>query len=479
MGIENFLFKKPKGREGEEISDDELSPKGRQRRNMMFGGAALLGSTALHVHWANATDLLPIDSFSLQTPEGREDNVEKIREYIEWIAQNEEELKRPDITKNEINAIICKNVPALENNVLKGTEYDQESALRSNGYWKATQIEVGKGTTDGVLFRFAHEDNSNKKELAGYGNGFVIKIGDTEILISNPHVIKESLNCEVLADGIEAGGCDLNDLNVVESAKENFEKISVPWDRRKSKENLHGKLVHIPSVHNRRGAENTDKTDITSGVLFKISPNFFPSGESTHKTFFSQENLKAFGNLLQNSYMCIIPSREVNGDGIANDDDALGISGSPVFTDEDCKNGNIMPSGLVWGAGTIKDSVHKVSYTVAYIHGPDILGKTIDTVNTIVSGFMDEKEFPQKRALTEKVQKKLVELGYPITVDGDYGGYTQRAVFTFQERVFSKEKIDSEVIAGDVDRMTWDALFPDDAGVNKRKLYASMPVDLL
>jgi hypothetical protein len=172
----------------------------------------------------------------------------------------------------------------------------------------------------------------------------------------------------------------------------------------------------------------------------------------------------------------VIPSRDTNSDGAVTHKDFEGISGSPLFINNDCHMGSLLPSGLIWGTATISDRVNKISSTIALVHGPDVLGKMIDKMNTFVAPDLergtDELENATQLLLTYYVQKNLVSLGYEITIDGQYGRATKEAVLDFQKRHFgSEEDFDFMVIPGVVDVYTWEMLCPELAGLTKQQLY--------
>ncbi len=227
-----------------------------------------------------------------------------------------------------------------------------------------------------------------------YGNAFFVD----GMLMSNRHVIEESFVCELLnPESKDIAACSLHDLNPTIKETQHLNesdtsRVMLNWDRRKSSEDLHGKIIHIPNIHQERGADDPDKTDITSGVLIKISPDMPRSLENGNGIIeaLGKEHgkVKDFTETMKNSYLSIIGKRDSNNDGRFNNGDFTGVSGSPVFTDEDCVAGKKVPSGIVWGVAgiTVRDEKtgKRLHYTIALIHGSDVLGEMVDKTNTFL-----------------------------------------------------------------------------------------------
>lgn len=472
MGLENFLFKKTEVESVAEEEIDELDEKGKGRRNFLVGASALAGASMLSVYEAQAqheNEIIPI-----YTPEDKEQNVIRIREYELWHKELKDILADPRIKREDIMNILNgpDGVPPTDQSILEGTELDRESFFRYNQSWPSIQMlfreTSGSEKKTAPLPWFAHQ-----QPLSGHyprtGNAFFVN----GTLCTNVHVFKGWVShLEYLEQKAEITGVHINELAAGEDLERNLDRVELDWDRRKMQEDLSGKLVHVPSIHRERGEENIDNTDITSGVAFKITPNFLYDADRPGRYIFNKANTEAFGEELLQSYACIVPPRDTNEDNRANQYDVQGASGSPVFTDEDCAEGKHIPSGIVYGATTIADTERNISYVVLLMHGPDVLGKLQDEVNTLVGMEIDEKESPNKKQLTQKVQMALHEYGDDsVTIDGLYGNHTRQAVYNFQQRVFKKEMLESSVIPGTVDRLTWNALFPEEQDPNRVHLW--------
>lgn len=481
MGFERFFGGKKSVEDTEKKQPKEAEEKSViSRRELLFGGAALLGVSALRLHRSEAGSSEVLHPIT--TAEDREHNVEKVRRYEQWLLQNKEKLAASETSTSEIGSIIFRGVPALEQSVLQGTELDHEAFFMQNGSWPS--IQVREETDDGGQhLRFGHQPNIEIDDSLGYGNAFIAG----GVMVTNWHVSSNQLQMETTLDDLDISGRSAHELlaspksplpfGSLETTKEDIEQVELQWDRRKMQEDLHGQTVFITSIHEQRGEHEENNRDITPGTLIKITPNMIVSKvnpDAFMSPFFEYGDEKIdCTQALERSYMCIIASRDVNKDNASDVDDVTGISGSPVFTDADCKGKRMMPSGIAWGASGFDDTENKVSYTVAFLFGPDVVGEMIDIVNTIVSKEMDEKVFPQKQVLTSKVQKELVSFGYDLEQDGVYGEKTENAVAAFQRSVFSRDEMESSIIEGTIDRKTWEVLFMDDSGEDKQKLYAS------
>jgi hypothetical protein len=469
MGFERFFFGKEKVEEAGASPDvDELDEKGKSRRGFLVGAAALAAASAIPMQEAfgQSDTVEPI-----VTPEDKERNVERIRAYESHIKSSQEELARLGITKHEVMEIFYGDggVPPTDRRSLEGTELDREAFFRMRGSWPAVQLRKELGQ-DLLQLRFAHNVNDETKVLLRQGNGFFVD----EAFISNKHQLNEVIPCENISENDDVAGCGVDDLGLREALGRHVEKVGLTWDRAKAQEDIHGKLIHMPSLHEKKGASEADNAAITSGVLFKITPSLlFDPQNPRVRTLFSEKHLHLREQLLR-SYACIVPSEDVNGDGRENEMDVRGISGSPVFTDEDCASKKQVPSGIEWGALTINDTQRGLSYTVVLVHGPEVVGEMIDTVNTLLSMDLDETEVSNeiKFALSTKVQQALVDYGYRnLGVDGVYGEDTKAVVQAFQERVFDEETRNASIIPGVIDRRTWNALFPNEQNPDKRALW--------
>lgn len=457
MGFENLFFKKEQTQNAKD-SDDELDEKALSRRNFLRGAGAVAIASAIPWSESLADEYL---EDAIRTPEDRERNVEKIRAYEDYLTAIEGRFYEPGLSKQEFTDLLYgyDGIPAISRSVLEGTELDREEFFRANDSWPAVQLRR-VNYDDRFRYRFAHGTNSEDGTLTGYANSFFL--GDT--LISNRHAFDKSDICEVIEDKHDIAGCSLDDFNAGEDFRKGPERVALEWDRRKVSENLHGKLVHIPSIHEQRGS-GPDDTDITSGVLFKLTP-------SVVESFDLSPQFAHFKEQLLNSYACVVPPQDNNEDGISNDLDVRGTSGSPVFTDVDCEMENTVPSGIVWGGLAVRDRRRGVTYTLMLIHGPETIGEMIDTIDTILSPELTEADVPNKRELTTKVQSALVAYGYKnLPIDGLYGNNTAAVIQAFQEREFDEDMRARSIIPGVMDRRTWEALFPNEEDPNKKVLW--------
>lgn len=459
LGFGKPLFSNERSavKSAEEVSEQDA--KVLSRRSFLMGSGALVAASMLNIHESKAqeSELMPIIS-----PEDREQNVQSIRAYEAYLKTIRPDLDEPLTLPQLIDLLHGKNgIPPTERSVLEGTELDREDFFRSKGSWPSIQIRDEKGSPVPKL-RFGHSGIPDDSDLEGYGNGFVLD----DTLIANRHGIHSSFRSEVIEKDKDIGGVSFDDVRVGEDSRAQIDRAALSWNRAKASEDIHGKLVHVPSIHVQRGSE-IDQTDITSGVLFKMTPSIVRSFNLTSE-------YKEFEAQLLNSYACIVPPRDTNEDGRKDKEDVKGISGSPVFSDEDCAEKIMVPSGIQWGSMTMRDRKRNTSYTLFLIHGPEVLGSMIDAVNTIVSMDIDEAEVPTKIALTTKVQQGLVAYGYRnLGIDGDYGNDTKAVVQAFQERVFDQATLETSIIPGVVDRRTWDALFPNEQNPNKKRLWGS------
>jgi hypothetical protein len=204
-------------------------------------------------------------------------------------------------------------------------------------------------------------------------------------------------------------------------------------------------------------------------VVFKVTESLL-TRDQKKKLLGARAATREYEEAFLSSYAFLTKMSDTNGDRKYNAYDLEGISGSPVFLDSDCAEGVRMPVGIEWGAIDIMAPDGEM-YTLVFLHGPEVLSAMLDKVKTIVSMELDETEAPLKRALTIKVQMALHEYGEEVVIDGLYGNDTRQAVYNFQQRVFSKEKLDSEIIPGTVDRLTWNALFPEEQDPDKKVLW--------
>jgi hypothetical protein len=468
MGFENLFFKKEKVTGAENSDTDELDERGKSRRSFLVGAAALAAASALPMQEAfgQSSSVEPI-----RTPEDKERNVLKIREHEAYLKEVQDEFARPGITKQEIMDLLHgkEGVPATDQSVLEGTVLDRREFFEANDSWSAVQVrrEVGDSR---LHLRFGHNLPPDDTILEGSGNSFFVD----DIFMSNKHMIAELAPCETVEEGRDIAGCAVDDLGPHEALQKNANRVGLAWDRSKATEDVHGKFAHIPSIHKKRGADRENNTTITSGHIFKITPNFLNDPNLNIRTFFSKDHTDAFAATLEKSCGMIVPSADTNLDGRANAYDLDGISGSPVFIDDDCAEGRRVPSGIQWGALTVTDMERKISYTVVLLHGPEVVGAMVDKVNTIVGADLTEADLSSERkiALSAKIQQALVDYGYRnLGVDGNYGEDTKAVVQAFQEREFDEATRATSIIPGVIDRRTWNALFPHEQDPDKRALW--------
>lgn len=473
MGFENFFRSKKEPLPAKSEVSDENESGVLSRRKFLLGSGALIGASMLNLHESHAAGSEKLSR--LVSIEDREKNIQAIRAYGQHLKDKSAELAQARLV--EAREILFP-APAIEQHLLKGTELDHDAFFRRGGSWPSVQVRFDEADIEPNL-RFAHQPNIEMGKAPGYGNSFFAD----GVFLTNDHVVEGKIFCEQLDNSADIVGCSTRELlenkpipktfAALETTQEDIDRIGLDWDRRKSDEDLHGEIAFITSIHELRNKVR-DNTDITPGVLVKVTPNLIWSLENPSGLINPLDNNNvSHEEKIKRSYMCIIAPRDVNGDNIKDGKDVQGISGSPVFTDTDCREGRQIPSGIAWGTITIDDPLRNVTYSIAFIHGPDVVGEMIDTVNTVVSANMDEEKFPQKKALTQKVQEALQSYGHDIEADGVYGGGTEAAVALFQETVFSKEELESKVIVGTVDRRTWETLFLSDE-VNKTELYAAL-----
>jgi len=463
------------------------------RRQVLFGATALAAATLVPKSEAQA-DGGP-ESIPVSSREAKESNVERIHAFMEKLRLNRDVIEGSEVPKQD-KMDVLRGVPPTDFESLQGTEFDPEAFFRFNQSWPSIQIrkEYGKELQQ---IRRAHEENPiGVAEIVQYGNGFEITKQDgTSLVFTNTHVAENSLQCTILGPDTDIAACSVDNFGY-ESKGESRSKLY--WDESKRTEDLYGQLVHIPSIHEQRGKNTPDNTDITSGILIKIKDTFFVEGtnetpffrrelESNMEWLFMKEGIEKEGDsfntelnqmhakeyaqnrirILKHSYMCIVPSRETNGDGEANMYDTQGVSGSPVFTDADVKAGRRVPSGIVWGTGTVRDEALGISYTVLFIHGPEVLGEMMDAMG--VDGEVAQVSLEDFKEVTKKVQeainvwlRKNNRSNRLVDTDGVYGRDTAGAIYAFQMKVFGSNTPESPYTPGLVDARTWQALMPQE-----------------
>ncbi len=246
MGFENLFFKKDKPTEAENSDVDELSEEGRQRRGFLIGSGALVAASMLQLHTAEAEEssVEPILS-----PEDRERNVEKIRSYEVYLQNRRADFDDPSLTKQDFLDMLHgeEGIPPTDRSLIEDTEIDREAFFRANGTWPSVQIITTSGNPE---IRFAHLPKNENTTVLDSANGFFVE----DALIANKHMIANSFKCEVIESDKDIGGCSLKDMSADSGTLSNIQKTSVSWNRAKTSEDLHGKLVHMPSIHDQRGS---------------------------------------------------------------------------------------------------------------------------------------------------------------------------------------------------------------------------------
>lgn len=461
MGFENPFTRKRFESTDQARSDEAVL----SRRQFLIGSGALVSALALNLHEAKA-DETALEG--IHTQEDRERNVEAIRRYEHKIALQKEALQDPNLFDRDVLDII-HDAPPTGIPVFRGTELDHETFFRQGSTWPSVQIiQQQNNPNPQILFGNTILKDYSILDRPSFANGMFLD----GALISNEHVIGESFKCEVSSEGLDIGGCSLSDFVMSENMRTNAARANMEWDRRNAEKDLHGKLIHVPSIHTQRDEYTPDNKDITSGVLIKITPNFLYDSETRRSSLFNKRTTELYGDLMRRSYMCIVPPRDTNEDGSADLNDLAGISGSPVFLDDDCQNGERTPSGIVWGSALINDDARGVSYTIMLVFGPDVVADMIDRVNTIVSMDLPDDVTSNKGPITQRIQQELQRVGYAnLVADGVFGNGTREAVLDFQRRTFTEEEMATSIIPGAIDRRTWNALLPDFKDYNKMVLW--------
>lgn len=479
MGFEKFFIKPQELKTSPQKEEEELSAEGKARRAVLVGSAALAASAIIGN--SNSAEAGGVSGTAERIIDPQH-NTLLLRALQKKYLALQGELGDSKSNYSEIIEGITPSVALLKEGVKEyvslranslDSALDYTSVFKARGSWPSVQMRTHSEGSPRIV-RYAHEANIETRGKFKYGNSFFID----GLLVGNRHSLKDSFECEYLTGGEDIASCAIADIDASQKGTQNLNhedinKVMLQWDRRKSSDILHGRLGFITSIHERRGESTPDNTDVAPTVFYKIPESFFWSADKEGKSFFNKNTTEAFKNELQRSYMCFIDSPDTNGDKVGDDLDALGMSGSPVFTEEDCENKATKPSGIVWGTGAFTDN-KGVLHTYALVHGPDVLGEIIDKSNTIVSMYSTEAELPEKQSLTRIVQSALRESGYTIEIDGEYGEATQAAVFDFQQKVFDEEVLRSSIIWGDVDRRTWDVLLNKYAGMSKRVLYSQL-----
>lgn len=354
MGIERYLF----AREHTEPNEPEEKIDASKRKTL-FGLGALAAATALSPLTAEASDaptkvgVIEVDPQlpeleTLTTPEAKERNMEKLFRYAAWIQINRELLASLHY-KKDIEAVIFKDLPALEESALEDTELDFKEAIKQKG-WPA------------IPFR-----NTVKKEVA---NTFTVN----DVVFSNGHAFEGLDGCVLAQDGSDLACADMDNAQVVSSheIKEKRREHALTWNPENAQEDLHGRIVFIPTTHKTKSGY---VEELVPAVLVKITPNFLYEGKKG--TFFGEKNTAAFKSEFEQSYMAVVAPLDSDENGVRNGSDVTGMSGSPLLTLEDCSLGKRDVSGIVWGTQTRKDDATKTSRSIVFVHGADVIERML------------------------------------------------------------------------------------------------------
>ncbi len=471
MGIEKFFFrddvlKAPKAHDIDAQEDIDTS-----KRKFLIGSAAAAAAIVLPKEEAFGADLEDVDTL----PE-KEMNVRNIRAYQVQVEQGRTVLEDPRSSLREIAQVVLPQDCSFTDEALEGTDFDHEAWYRNgctDGSWPGVQLRFQEGR-EMLIPRFAHEPNVEDQHLVKYGNSFFVD----GVWVSNRHMFEETLNCATIDENIDIAGCDVNDFGWNAAGKDAIERVSLRHDRRRAINDLHGQVVHILGIHEKRG-EASDNVDITTGVAIKLNESTYVKlGMDEYIELRNKEGEKELfplKEMYENSYMVLLPS-DVPLDDL-DDSHGLGLSGSPVLTDVDSALKINIPSGIVWGVGKITLSINgeRKYFTSIFFHGPDAVAEMVDEAHTVVSMELDKDRYPFKTFLTERVQGELKEHGfYDMDIDGGYGEGTKQAVYDFQRSVFTPEELEMNVIPGVVDLRTWEKLVPEHEGVSKEQIYRSV-----
>lgn len=449
MSFEGFFGKK-------KTNDDEASSEkiDASRRRFLKGSAAFAVGSLAFPALARADALLS-ELTELNTPEEKEANAELIQLYAQWIKHNEGALAQAR-TRQEIESIIYRYVPALEEHVLEGTELDYKPFLEEGGWpsgvhhFEIPQVNQATGKT-------VYESN--------YANNFVVN----DTVISNRHAFQYSPGCETSNVGLDIAGCSLNNEAIVPPA-ERSSRTQLEWDPNKANENLHGKVVFVTANLKTPRGEVIHK--LIPAVLVRITPNFLYTQENP-EAYFSQGNTVGFGHELMNSYMAVVAVPDINQDGTRGGSDVVGTSGSPVIELEDCKAGKKAVSGIVWGTTQARDPNAKVARALMFIHGPEAIGGFLDQVG---KNFGSGEAITNMETLTRKIQAGINQWRQarrlePITVDGIYGQDTKLALYEIQKEVLGMKNRGTLYESGVINEATWHHLFPGEPYID----YLTLP----
>jgi len=454
MGVEGFWGKKKNQNEAsQETPTEEKIDK--RKRSFLVGAGALAASTLLPNEKVRAADLPEL--LRLDTHEAREVNVERIRLYAQWILQHEAALATAT-RKEDIEDIIYSHVPALEEHVLERTDLDYKQFIKQGGWpsqlfmWNEKRFDEQKGEWVNDPYR---------------ANSFTVN----DFFISNRHVLEKFPNCTVSSAGLDISGTPLdNEAVVLPQDRANRERVQLEWDPNKTYENLHGKIVFVPTM--RQQSDGTFIEELVPAVLVRITENFLYTQQNPG-SFFNRGDTSVFGRELLHSYMAVVAPQDIDQDGVRSGSDIQGMSGSPVITLEDCQKGSKVVSGILWGAtSSARDNRAKVSRALMFVHGPDVVGNFLEQIG---KNHEPVNENIDRAKLTIKIQEALnmwrSRYGFDaITVDGLYGNGTKLAVYEFQKAVLGIRQQGSVYERGIVNEATWEHLFPGEPYVDYNAL---------
>jgi peptidoglycan hydrolase-like protein with peptidoglycan-binding domain len=491
MGFESFFLKKEPNEETAIAGDaDELKEEGLSRRTFLRGGAAVIGAS-----------MLPGEAFALDS-ESIKDIEFRVAEHVEFLKKMRSVFAEPGSTKQDKLDILSYAPPTTVES-LQGTVHDHRQFFAS----KFPTVQVRYENKEGVI-RFAYEENVTSIESDGNGSAFFVDYRGETYFLSNKHVAGDNPNCIGIADDADIVGCPVEKLGLDEAGSLGAEFSKLEWNESILEEDVFGELVHIPVVNERDGERFIE---FISGFWVDVEEHFFGTDDLPYNPFFSKDFRQAaiqnqlmliaekrqvtqedvariealvdgiIAKLKRSTKMLIIPPFDLEGDGTAGVGDLLGISGSPVLRDVDCQNGRRIVSGIAYAAGDLDDEKNKKSYSVAYVHGPEVIAEMLSVLRgeqPAVSEPEDaDLEGMDKEVVTRKIQEavnawrrsKGIE---EITVDGLYGERTKRAVHALQVDAFGKRNGGSLYTPGIVDRVTWKILFPGEPYVDIVELHA-------
>lgn len=397
--------------------------------------------------------------------EAQEALVQAIHEHAALLKDNEELFADGFIRNNRAQSGLLVQAPPAIRETLKGSELDPEEFFRSRDSWPSFALVTNRRTAV-VSPQIVGEESQffDKEEVDHFftGNGFMVD----GLMITNDHMYlkKDQNEYETCANeyDITAKSIYDNDANEIgwQDLRKNVGRLSMDWDRRRNNESLHGKVIHIASVHNLRG-QGEDNTEINTGVAWNYG-DF-----TTNDRYYENDELVNAKRPLEETYGVVVQPQDFTGDGRVGGNDFAGLSGSVVMTEEDVVAGRYQPSGIVTSYSREGDANSLRSFHVLVIHGPKVIGRMIDEANTLISKEQTPDDIPNLAYITKEVQVELSRRGFELEVDGAFGPMTEEVVKAFQTQTFDEETLVAKVIPGVVDRRTWNALFPGKANPSK------------